>query len=91
MLCPNAAALGFAGDGYGQAVVSSLIQGVVSGAIQCAAIRIAQEQKSVSPAKKRRSHLRGIPPTALVMPSLPRSGGCSLAAAEPIGRMTAGN
>jgi len=47
-LCPNAAAPAFAGDGYGQAVVLSLIQRVVSGAIQCEAIRIAKEQKSVS-------------------------------------------
>jgi hypothetical protein len=33
----GAAAPAFAGDGYGQAVVSGLIQGVVSGAIQAAA------------------------------------------------------
>jgi len=45
-LYPNAAAPAFAGDGYGQAVVSGLIQVVVSGAIQCEAIRIAEEQKS---------------------------------------------
>jgi hypothetical protein len=51
-LCPNAAAPAFAGDGYGQAVVSGLIQVVVSGAIQCEAIRIAEEQKSVSLAKR---------------------------------------
>jgi hypothetical protein len=31
-----------------QVVVSGLIQVVVSGAIQCEAIRIAEEQKSVS-------------------------------------------
>jgi len=51
-LCPNAAAPAFAGDGYGQAVALGLIQGVVSGAIQCAAIRIAKEQKSVSVEKR---------------------------------------
>jgi len=42
----------FAGDGYGQAVVLGLIQGVVSGAIQCEAIKTAKEQKSVSLAKR---------------------------------------
>ena len=51
-LCPNAAAPAFAGDGYGQAVVLGLIQGVVSGAIQCEAIKTAKEQKSVSLAKR---------------------------------------
>jgi hypothetical protein len=51
-LYPNAAAPAFAGDGYGQAVVSALIQVVVSGAIQCEAIRIAEEQESVSLAKR---------------------------------------
>jgi len=51
-LCPNAAPPAFAGDGYGHAVVLGLIQGVVSGAIQCEAIRIAKEQESVSLAKR---------------------------------------
>jgi hypothetical protein len=51
-LCPKAAFPAFAGDGYGQAVVLGLIQGVVSGEIQCEAIRIAKEQKSVSLEKR---------------------------------------
>ena len=51
MALPERRGPAFAGDGHGQAVVSGLIQGVVSGAIRCEAIRIAKEQKSVSLAK----------------------------------------
>jgi hypothetical protein len=52
MALPERGGPAFAGDGYGQAMVSGLIQVVVSGAIQCEAIRIAEEQESVSLAKR---------------------------------------
>ena len=52
MALPERGGPAFAGDGHGQAVVLGLIQGVVSGAIQCEAIRIAKEQNSVSLEKR---------------------------------------
>ena len=60
MALPERSGPSFAGDGHGQAVVSGLIQGVVSGAIRCAAIRIAKEQKAVSLAKRAEATSRNI-------------------------------
>ena len=49
---PELGAPRLAGDGYGQAAFLGLFQSVVCGAIQCEAIRIAREQKSVSLEKR---------------------------------------